>query len=158
MPVVPDLAGSISRFARISAGARPASLTFMKALKKRHGTAEKTTTDGLRPYKAAMKELGAAHKQVVGRWANNRVENSRLPLRLAAMARSEEVDAQAQVKPWVARSSSTIPFRSRTVAASALLQRGLQLVDLGEVSLDLGNVPGRRGLDVLALAALGIRA
>jgi putative transposase len=58
-----------------------AALAFMKKLMKRHGTAEKITTDGLRSYKAAMKELGNAHKQVVGRWANNRVENSHLPLR-----------------------------------------------------------------------------
>ena len=60
---------------------KPAALAFMKKLMKRHGTAEKITTDGLRSYKAAMKELGNAHKQVVGRWANNRVENSHLPLR-----------------------------------------------------------------------------
>ena len=39
------------------------------------------TTDGLRSYKAAMNELGNAQKQEVGRWANNRVENSHLPVR-----------------------------------------------------------------------------
>jgi IS1 family transposase len=50
---------------------KPAALKFMKKLMKRHGTAEKVTTDGLRSYKAAMKELGNAHKQVVGLWANN---------------------------------------------------------------------------------------
>src|SRR5271167_4566319 len=60
---------------------KPAALKFMKKLMKRHGTAKIITTDGLRSYKAAMKELGNAHKQKVGRWANNRVENSHQPLR-----------------------------------------------------------------------------
>ena len=35
--------------------------------------------DGLRSYKAAMNEIRNAEKQEVGRWANNRVENSHLP-------------------------------------------------------------------------------
>ncbi|WP_426033374.1 DDE-type integrase/transposase/recombinase [Caulobacter sp. DWP3-1-3b2] len=39
------------------------------------------TTEGLRSYGAAMKELGNAQKQEVGRWANNRCENSHLPFR-----------------------------------------------------------------------------
>ena len=60
---------------------KAAALKFMKKLMKRHGTAKIITTDGLRSYKAAMKELGNAHKQKVGRWANNRVENSHQPLR-----------------------------------------------------------------------------
>ena len=51
-----------------------------KAL-KRHGSPEAITTDGLRSYKAAMDELGNAEKQEVGRWANNRVENSHLSFR-----------------------------------------------------------------------------
>jgi putative transposase len=60
---------------------KAAALTFMKKLMKRHGTAEKISTEGLRSYKAAMKELGNAGKQVVGRSANNRAENSHQPLR-----------------------------------------------------------------------------
>ncbi len=43
---------------------------------KRHGSARAITTDGLRSYKAAMKVIGDAEKQEIGRWANNRVENS----------------------------------------------------------------------------------
>ena len=42
---------------------------------------EAITTDGLRSYRAAMTELGNAEKQEIGRWANNRVENSHLPFR-----------------------------------------------------------------------------
>jgi putative transposase len=52
----------------------------LKAL-KRHGSPEAITTDGLRSYKAAMTELGNTQKQEVGRWANNRVENSHLSFR-----------------------------------------------------------------------------
>jgi transposase-like protein len=53
----------------------------MKKALKRHGSPEAITTDGLRSYKAAMTELGNRHKQEVGRWANNRVENSHLSFR-----------------------------------------------------------------------------
>jgi putative transposase len=60
---------------------KAAALTFMEKLMKRHGRARAITTDGLRSYKAAMKDLGNAAKQEVGRWANNRVENSDLPFR-----------------------------------------------------------------------------
>ena len=60
---------------------KPAALKFIKKLMKRHGRPKAITTDGLRSYKAAMKELGNAEKQEVGRWANNRVENSHLPFR-----------------------------------------------------------------------------
>ena len=56
---------------------------------KRHGSPKAITTDGLRSYGAAMKELGNAEKREVGRWANNRVKNSHLPFRRRerAMAR-----------------------------------------------------------------------
>src|ERR1700748_614864 len=60
---------------------KAAALKFMKRLMKRHGAAKAITTDGLRSYKAAMNEIGNADKQEVGRWANNRVENSHLPFR-----------------------------------------------------------------------------
>jgi putative transposase len=43
--------------------------------------AQAITTDGLRSYRAAMNERGHAERQDVGRWANNRVENSHLPFR-----------------------------------------------------------------------------
>jgi putative transposase len=60
---------------------KAAALTFMRKLMKRHGHAKAITTDGLRSYKAAMKEIGNADRQEVGRWANNRAENSHLPFR-----------------------------------------------------------------------------
>ena len=60
---------------------KDAALRFMKKTLKRHGSPEAITTDGLRSYRAAMNELGNAEKQEVGRWANNRVENSHLSFR-----------------------------------------------------------------------------
>ena len=60
---------------------KAAALKFMKKALKRYGSPEAITTDGLRSYKAAMSELGNQAKQEVGRWANNRVENSHLSFR-----------------------------------------------------------------------------
>ena len=60
---------------------KAAALSFMKRTLKRHGSPESITTDGLRSYGAAMTELGNSDKREVGRWANNRVENSHLPFR-----------------------------------------------------------------------------
>jgi len=38
-------------------------------------------TDGLKPYPAALKELGIEDRREMGRWLNNRAENSHLPFR-----------------------------------------------------------------------------
>ncbi|MEE2565654.1 DDE-type integrase/transposase/recombinase [Hyphobacterium sp. Y6023] len=48
---------------------------------KRYGNSEVVVTDRLRSYKAAMKVIGNDEKQGVGRWFNNRAENSHQPLR-----------------------------------------------------------------------------
>lgn len=60
---------------------KAAALKFIKKALKRHGSPKAILTDGLRSYKTAMKELGNAEKQEVGRCANNRRENSHLPFR-----------------------------------------------------------------------------
>lgn len=60
---------------------KAAALRFMKKAMKRYGRPEVVVTDGLHSYGAAMTELGNAEKQEVGRWLNNRVENSHLPFR-----------------------------------------------------------------------------
>jgi len=64
---------------------------MMRAL-KRHGSPEKSTTDGLRSYGAAKSELGYQEKREVRRLANNRVENGHLPIRRRerAMLRSRQ--------------------------------------------------------------------
>ncbi|UUL84061.1 transposase [Sphingomonas qomolangmaensis] len=58
-----------------------AALTFMKQALKRRGSPAATTTDGLCSYGAATNDLGCRDRQEVGRWANNRAENSHLPFR-----------------------------------------------------------------------------
>ena len=60
---------------------KKAALKFMKKAMRRHGSPNEIVTDKLRSYSAAAKELGCLEKQVTGRWANNRVENSHLPFR-----------------------------------------------------------------------------
>ena len=60
---------------------KSAALTFMKKALKRHGRPEEIVTDGLRSYPAAMRELGNLDRRKMGRWMNNRVENSHLPFR-----------------------------------------------------------------------------
>ena len=58
-----------------------AALKFLKKLMKRHGPADTVVTDRFASYRAALRDLGASDKQETGRWLNNRVENSHLPLR-----------------------------------------------------------------------------
>jgi len=61
---------------------KAAALKFIKKALKRHGRPKAIVTDGLRSYGAALKELGAERLQEpVGRWKNNRAENSHLPFR-----------------------------------------------------------------------------
>ncbi|MEZ5655048.1 MAG: IS6 family transposase [Sphingobium sp.] len=60
---------------------KAAALKFMKKALKRHGRVNQIVTDGLKSYPAAMRELGNIDRQEMGRWANNRVENSHLPFR-----------------------------------------------------------------------------
>jgi putative transposase len=60
---------------------KKAALKFMKKAMRRYGSPNEIVTDRIRSYSAAAKDLGCADKQVTGRWANNRVENSHLPFR-----------------------------------------------------------------------------
>lgn len=60
---------------------KSAALAFIRKALKRHGQAEAIVTDGLRSYPAAMKELGNEDRREMGRWLNNRAENSHLPFR-----------------------------------------------------------------------------
>jgi putative transposase len=48
---------------------------------RKHGCPDVFVTDLLRSYGAALKEIGAQHRQETGRWLNNRAENSHLPFR-----------------------------------------------------------------------------
>jgi len=60
---------------------RKAALVFLKKTMKRYGQPQEIVTDRLRSYRAAMKIIGNEFTQEVGRWKNNRCENSHLPFR-----------------------------------------------------------------------------
>jgi len=60
---------------------RKAALKVLRKLMRRYGRPREIVTDRLPSYGAALKELGAEDLQSTGRWLNNRVENSHLPLR-----------------------------------------------------------------------------
>jgi putative transposase len=72
---------------------RKAALTFLKRAMKRYGPPHSVVTDRLRSYRAALKIIGNAPRQVCGRWLNNRVENSHQPFRRreGAMARFRDI-------------------------------------------------------------------
>jgi putative transposase len=54
---------------------------FLKRIMKQYGRPRSVVTDGLSSYSAAMKEIGNADRQLVGRRLNNRAENSHQPFR-----------------------------------------------------------------------------
>ena len=60
---------------------RKAALAFLKKIMKRYGRPRAIVTDRLRSYRSAMKSIGNNQIQEVGRWLNNRCENSHLPFR-----------------------------------------------------------------------------
>ncbi len=60
---------------------RQAALGFLKKAMRRHGRPETIVTDRLRTYGAALKDLGRGDDREMGRWVNNRAENSHLPFR-----------------------------------------------------------------------------
>ena len=60
---------------------RKAALKFLKKSMKRHSRPETIVTDQLRSYGAALKDLGRGDDREMGRWLNNRAENSHLPFR-----------------------------------------------------------------------------
>jgi len=60
---------------------RKAALRFLKKSMRRHGRPESIVTDRLRSYGAALKDLGRGDDRKMGRWDNNRAENSHLPFR-----------------------------------------------------------------------------
>lgn len=60
---------------------RRAALVFLKKLMKRYGKPNTLISDRLKSYKAALKQINMADRQEVGRYLNNRIENSHLPFR-----------------------------------------------------------------------------
>jgi putative transposase len=60
---------------------KKAALKFLRKSLKRHGQTETIVTDQLASSGAALKQIGAIEKREVGRWLNNRAENSHQPFR-----------------------------------------------------------------------------
>ena len=60
---------------------RKAALGFLKRIMKKYGAPKIIVADRLKSYRAAMKIIGNESTQEVGRWKNNRCENSHLPFR-----------------------------------------------------------------------------
>ncbi|MBL9050676.1 MAG: IS6 family transposase [Tabrizicola sp.] len=60
---------------------RKAALKPLRKSMKRHGLPETIMTDRLRSNGAALKDLGRGDDREMGRWLNNRAENSHLPFR-----------------------------------------------------------------------------
>ena len=60
---------------------RNTALVFLKKIMKRYGKPHVIVMDRLRSHRAAMKTIGNAEVQEVGRGNNNRCENSDLPFR-----------------------------------------------------------------------------
>ncbi len=60
---------------------KKAALKFLRKAMRKHGRPEVVVTDRLRSYGAALNEIGAMARQEIGRWLNNRAENSHLPFR-----------------------------------------------------------------------------
>ena len=58
-----------------------AALKFLKKAMKRYGNPQVIVTDGCPSYSAAMNKIGNQDRQEVGRYKNNRAENSHLPFR-----------------------------------------------------------------------------
>lgn len=60
---------------------RKSALKFLRKLMKRYGSSKAVVTDKLRSNGATMEVIGNTDRQEIGRWKNNRAENSQLPLR-----------------------------------------------------------------------------
>ena len=59
---------------------KPAAQMSITKMMKRHSRLKAITTDWLRSYKAAMKELGNTDKPEIGRWASNSSTSRQLSL------------------------------------------------------------------------------
>jgi putative transposase len=60
---------------------KAAAVKFLKRIMKKYGRPRSVVTDRFCSYPAAMKAIGNADRQVVGRRLNNRAENSHQPFR-----------------------------------------------------------------------------
>jgi putative transposase len=76
-----DHAGELLESFVTKARENRAALKFLRKAMHKHGPPEVIVTDQLRAYGSALKEIGGVDRQEIGRWLNNRAENSQLPFR-----------------------------------------------------------------------------
>ena len=105
----------------------------MKKALKRHGPAETIVTDGLKSYPAAMHELGNLDRRGIGRWDNNRAENSHLPFRRRERAmlrfrRMKTLQKFASVHANVHNQLAAPPFGSIVIATSSIAKHSKNAV------------------------------
>ncbi len=100
---------------------RKAALKFLKKSMKRYGRPHVLATDKLRSYGAALKDIGNADKQEIGRWLNIRAENSHLPFRRRerAMQRFRSMRSLQKLAAFIPP-SATISIRSARSAAKRI--------------------------------------
>ncbi len=67
---------------------KKAALKLMKKSMKQHGRPQSIVTDRLQSHGAALEDLGRGDDREMGRWLNNRAENSHLPFRRRERAMS----------------------------------------------------------------------
>jgi putative transposase len=77
---------------------RKAALQFLKRAMKSYGQPKVIVTDRLKSYRAAMNVIGNGADQEVGRWLNNRAENSHQPFRRREGAMSKFRDVKTLQK------------------------------------------------------------
>jgi len=76
-----DHEGEVLEFFVSKTRDKAGALKFLKKAMKRYGCPEIIVTNGLRSYGAAMRQIGNLKRREVGRWKNNRTENSHQPFR-----------------------------------------------------------------------------
>ena len=116
---------------------RKAAIVFLKKLMKRYGKPHVIVTDRLRSYRAAMKSIGNAEVQELGRWKNNRCENSHLPFRRREYAMLQFRRLQSLQKFVSIHSSIHNHFnheRHLTSRGEFKLQRNAALVEWQQLS------------------------
>ena len=103
---------------------KAAALKLLKRIMKKYGRPRIVVTDGLCSYPAAMKEIGNADRQEVGRRLNNRAENSHQPFRRRerAMQRFRSMKTLQKFAQFMPR-STTISIRSAISSPARLTNK-----------------------------------
>jgi putative transposase len=117
---------------------KTAALKFLRKTLKTHGRAGVFVTDDLRSYGAAFKDIGAADRQVTGRWLNNRAENAHLPFRRRERAMLRLRRVRTLQKSASVHASVTNHFNTcRSLSSRPILKanRAAALLPSGAVSV-----------------------